>query len=117
MSAADLLAEAFGSLPDIRDRLERATRALEDRARADSVRAAIDDGLHPDHAYSPEQAAQFLGIERASVVKVSKILLPRVRSGRILGIDLMAYRGDITADDATAYKASMRARVRAAAIR
>ena len=114
MSAADLLASAFESLPELRSQLERVTQSLEKQAASERVRAAIEDGLHPDHAYSSRQAAQFLGIEAASVPKVSRTLLPRVRSGRFLGIDILAYRGDVTAAEAKAYKEATRDRVRAA---
>lgn len=123
MSAADgagagaTLAEAFASIPELRDQMARVLAALEDHAAAERVRAAVDGGLHPDHAYSPDQVASLLGITRASVLKVSKDLLPRVRSGRVLGIDVMAYRGDVTAQEAAAYKAGSRDRVRTGALR
>ena len=79
-----------------------------------AVRDAEGEGLHPDHGYSSAQAAKFLGVKAASVAKISPQLLPRVRSGRFLGIDLMAYRGDVTPQDARAYKEARRDQVRRA---
>ena len=82
---------------------------------AGAVRDAEGEGLHPDHAYSSAEAAKFLGVKPASVAKISPQLLPRVRSGRFLGVDLMAYRGDVTPQDASAYKAARKRRIRAVA--
>ena len=109
MSAADALARAFDALPGLAERLDDIARTLDEHARADALR--LDDGLHPDHAYSPEQCAAFLGVAPQSVRRISPELLPRVRSGRVLGIDLLAYRGDIGAADAAAYKRATRDRV------
>jgi len=87
----------------------------EPRDVAADVRDAAEDGLHPDHAYSSAEAARFLGVQPSSVAKISRQLLPRVRSGRFLGIDLLAYRGDVTPQDAAAYKEARRRRIREAA--
>ncbi|HEX9950188.1 MAG TPA: hypothetical protein VGB53_00325 [Rubricoccaceae bacterium] len=113
-SSALALAAAFDALdqlPAIREELSRAAKALTNQATAGAIVAALEDGLHPDHAYAPEMACRFLGITRKSYLKVSKILLPRVGSGRVLGIDLMAYRGDVSRDEAAAFKAARRALV------
>lgn len=85
----------------------------EPRDVAADVRDAAEGGLHPDHAYSSAEAAKFLGVRPSSVAKISRQLLPRVRSGRFLGIDLLAYRGDVTPQDAAAYKEARRGRIRA----
>lgn len=77
--------------------------------------STAEDGLHPDYAYSSKDAAKFLGVEPASVAKISRQLLPRVRSGRFLGVDILAYRGDVSARDAAAYKDARLGRIRAAA--
>ena len=103
---------AAADLAAIRERLAAAARALQAQATAGAVLAALEDGLHPDHGYDPEQGARFLGMKRSSYLKVSPELLPRFGAGRVLGIDLMAMRGDLTREEAAAYKAAKTAGVR-----
>jgi hypothetical protein len=109
--ALSALAGAGEALDMIPARIERAMRLVESNARAAAVLEAADEPLHPDHAYAPEAACRFLGLKQTSFRKISAVLLPRVRSGRVLGVDLMAYRGDVTRDEAAAYKAAKRALV------
>jgi hypothetical protein len=109
--ALTALMSAGDALDQIPARIESSMRIVESNARAAAVLEAADDPLHPDHAYPPEAACRFLGVKQTSFRKISAVLLPRVRSGRVLGIDLMAYRGDITSDEAAAYKAAKRALV------
>ena len=102
------LANAGDALDRIPARIERAICLVEANARATAILEAAAETLQPDHAYSPEAACRFLGVKQTSFRKISPLLLPRVRSGRVLGIDLMAYRGDVTSDEAMAYKAAKR---------
>ncbi|HEX9953465.1 MAG TPA: hypothetical protein VGB53_16975 [Rubricoccaceae bacterium] len=109
--ALTALVNAGDALDKIPSRIESAMNLVESNARAAAVLGAADEPLHPDHAYPPETACRFIGVKQTSFRKISAVLLPRVRSGRVLGIDLMAYRGDITRDEAAAYKAAKRALV------
>lgn len=116
MSSAESLAAAFAALdrlPEIERQLVRATAALTNQATAEAMAAALDDGLHPDHAYTAVMAAKIVGYTPGSLRKVPEALLPRVRAGRFRGIDLMAFRGDVTHQEAKAYKEASSARVRA----
>lgn len=113
MSAADhfaagieALTDAADALPAIHDRLDELVRLHGATVEAAAALATIEGGLHPDHAYSYADAALFLGVSAETVRKVPKPLLPRVRSGRVLGIDVMAYRGDVSPEAARAYKAA-----------
>ena len=94
-------------------RLESIEARLEEIAAHSTAEqlGAGEGSLHPDHAYSYDQVAQYLGQKRASVRQISHELLPRVGHGRVLGIDIMAYRGEITYEEATAYKRARRQRV------
>lgn len=105
------LTEAADSLPAIRERLDELVRQHGATVEAAAAIAVVEGGLHPDHAYSNAAASRFLGVKAATVRKLSPILLPRVRGGRVLGIDVMAYRGDVTPEAARAYKAAKLAAV------
>lgn len=83
-------------------------RAVRAAATAEALLAALDDGLHPDHDYLPAQAAEFLGLKKTSYDSIPRSLLPRRKGGFVRGVDLMAYRGDVTREEAEAYKAAKR---------
>lgn len=95
-------------LPKVLARLDDAVTALESNATAAALLVAVDDGLHPDHVYSHADAAKLVGKKKATLYKEPEAVLPPVRSrGRAVGfrgVDLMAYRGDITRDVSDAYK-------------
>ena len=100
--------ERLDMLPKVVERLDKAVDLLEASSSAVALREVVEDGLHPDHVYSFDEAARFVGKKRSSLYKEHEALLPPVKSrGRTIGfrgIDLLAYRGDITVDTARAYK-------------
>ena len=108
------VAEHFGPLLRLLRAAIAEARSAPDLPRV-TVEAAGEGALHPDHAYSYDDAALFLGVHRDSVKSISPHLLPRVRPGRVRGIDVMVYLGYVTPEDAEAYKEAARSRVRAAA--
>lgn len=112
MSTAEALADSFARILAVGDdiaacrgELRRAADALASQAEAHAVEAALADGLHPDHGYTYAQAGRFLGVKAKTVANTSVELLPRVRPGVVLGIDVMAFRGDVSYEAAAAYKA------------
>ena len=95
-------------LPRVVERLDRAVALLEADSTAAALLAVVEGGLHPDHVYKHEEAARFVGKKKSTLYKEPEAILPPVKSsGRAIGfrgIDLLAYRGDITVDTARAYK-------------
>ena len=87
-------------------------RTARSNSAAEALLAALEEGLHPDHDYLPAQASQFLGVEKSTFNRISRVLLPRRRGGYTRGVDIMAYRGDISHEDAKAYKAAKREAVK-----
>ncbi|MEO1478841.1 MAG: hypothetical protein AAFV01_09715 [Bacteroidota bacterium] len=106
---------ALVTLGDTLDGLLERIQGIEEDARALAVAAAISEaagiGLHPDHAYLPKRAAQFLGIKPTSLYSGKYRTLPRGTSGSILGIWIMAANGTITHEEAQAYVEVRRAAV------
>jgi len=96
----EMLRLAGSHLPRLVDELERVV----DMRKVEALRRALPDGLHPDHRYDYKGAAKFLGMKPSSVKSIPAVDLPRAAPGRIEGIDLMAYRGDITYEMARQYK-------------
>ncbi|MEM7788945.1 MAG: hypothetical protein AAF594_14580 [Bacteroidota bacterium] len=98
------LIRAGDSLDRLPERVEAALRSVESGAIAEAVLAVVDEGLHPDRDYLPEQGAAFLGLKRSSYNRIPHAELPRRRGGFVRGVDLMAKRGDISYEAARAYK-------------
>ena len=107
-NALAALLRAGETLDALPERVEAIVRAAEASSQAAAMLAVIDEGLHPDRDYLPEQAAAFLGIKRSSYHAIPRALLPRRPGGFARGVDLMAYRGDISHDVAKAYKRAQR---------
>ena len=107
------IAEGLASIKRASDRLEGLDALTEQMKRmADHKTAgALPASLEPDKAYGYEEASEFIGMKPQSVRAISKTELPRVRRGAVLGVDIMAYLGEITYDEAAAYKEARRQRV------
>ena len=88
-------------LPLLSERLE----AVETELR--TVRLLLQRGeiLEADHVYTSDQASRFLGMTPGSVNKIKEF--PHA-GGRFRGVYLMAFRGDITFDEAEAYLTAKR---------
>lgn len=107
------LVEALDAVVQLRiDGAAGDLKAARSNSAAEAMLAAVDGGLHPDHDYLPEQGAAFLGIEASTYNKLSRSLLPRRKGGYARGVDIMAYRGDITYEEARAYKEAKRSAVK-----
>ena len=100
--------DRLDALPRVVERLDKAVELLEASSAAVALMKVVEDGLHPDRVYSFDEAARFVGKKKSSLYKEPEAVLPPVKSrGRSIGfrgIDLLAYRGDITRDVADAYK-------------
>lgn len=108
LAALSAAGETLAALPA---RLDEVVRAAQANAVAEAVLAVVDEGLHPDRDYLPAQAAAFLGVKRSTYNRIPEAELPRRRGGYARGVDLMAYRGDVSREEAEAYKAAQRAAV------
>ena len=97
----------LAALPALVERVEGVARAVGAQATAAAVLAALEQGLHPDHLYTTAQAASFLGLKASSANKLPHDLCPHM-GGRWRGVDIMAYRGDLTREEAAAYKEAKR---------
>ncbi len=100
----EMLRLAGDRLPRLVDELERVV----DMRKVEALRRVLPGSLHPDHRYDYKQTAQFLGMKPSSVKSIPAVDLVRAAPGRIEGIDLMAYRGDITYEMARQYKHARR---------
>ena len=98
-------ADRLSKIPELAEQVERLADAQEAQA------LQPDGRLYPDRRYNYGQVADFIGMKRASVRNISKAELPRCGRGYVLGVDIMAYRGQITYDVAEAYKEQCRERV------
>ena len=107
-AALQALSEAGKTLAGLPERVESILSSAEAAAHAQALLAVLAEGLHPDRDYLPEQAAAFLGVKQSSYHAISRIELPRRRGGFARGVDLMAYRGDVTREEAEAYKRAQR---------
>jgi hypothetical protein len=109
------LAEALEDLTSAADRLDQLDDVADEMERlANAQRAAAvaeGDELRPDRRYRYARVADFLGMKKASVQNLSRTELPRCGGAYVLGVDIMAYRGEITYDVAAAYKRHRRRRV------
>ena len=94
-----LLRQILDAVAHITDRIDSVLRTSDDR---DPTAHA----LHADYVYAPEEAARFLGLKRSTYNRLTEVDLPKLRSGRARGVDLMAYRGDITQAEAAALGAA-----------
>ena len=83
-------------LPTVEARLS----AIEAELRAISLMLNEGMRLLPDPFYTSAEAARFLGMTPGSVNKITEFPHP---GGRFRGIHLMAFRGDITFEQAEAY--------------
>jgi hypothetical protein len=99
--------ERLAALPALIERVEEVARAVGAHAMAAAVLAALEEGLHPDHVYTTAKAARFLGMKASSANKLPHALCPHT-GGRWRGVDIMAYRGDLTREEAAAYKEAKR---------
>ena len=100
----EMLRLAGDRLPRLVDELERVV----DMRKVEALRRVLPGSLHPDHRYDYKQTSKFLGMKPSSVKSIPPVDLPRAAPGRIEGIDLMAYRGDITYEMARQYKLARR---------
>ena len=89
------------------DELTEQVKRLVDTRKAENM----PHELSPDRGYNYGEVADFLGIKRSSVRAIPRAELPRIRKATVLGVDVMAYRGEITYDEAEAYKEVRRQRV------
>lgn len=108
--ALDTLTEAAGDLEKIRE-VARQVERIADAQKGAAI--AEGDELKPDRRYRYDKVAEFLGCAKGTVQNTSEAELPRCGGAYVLGVDIMAYRGEITYAEAKAYKEHRRRRVTA----
>lgn len=90
---------------------EECRRAVLSAGARDTAGTSATDDLNPDHVYTYDTAAPYLGRTRDQVKSISHKLLPRIEAGRIQGIDIMVYRCEITREEATRWRSARRGRI------
>lgn len=108
--ALETLSDAAGDLSKIHEVAEHVERIA--NAQRGAALAEADE-LKPDRRYRYARVADFLGMAKGSVQNLSEAELPRCGGPYVMGVDIMAYRGEITYQEAEAYKRHRRRRVTA----
>lgn len=98
----------YSLLQQILDAIARVADRIDSLQRTPGGPSEPAHTLHADYVYAPEDAARFLGLKRSTYNRLTEVDLPKLRSGRARGVDLMAYRGDISHREAEAYKKAKR---------